>query len=237
MVFSGSAQVGIGVSGTVDASARFQIDANASTNAKGFLPPRVALTSTATASNAISSPATGLLVYNTATAGSGSTAVTPGFYYYSGSAWERLDVAVAKSIVIAQKQGSGEKIIPGLIFKVSGWSETTDVNGDFDPVSGEFTARRAGNYLFVFSYKFEIASTGGNTKIEAFMSCSTASKEKKTALGFPSSGDAAVGAQSSFVVNLAAGEKLWASIYHNTTSDKYLWDDNDDFTNLSIVEL
>jgi hypothetical protein len=91
-VFTVSAQVGIGVSGTVDASARFQINANSSTNAKGFLPPQVALTATNSNSPFTVTPATGLLLYNTASAGSGETAVTPGFYYYSGSAWVRLIV-------------------------------------------------------------------------------------------------------------------------------------------------
>jgi hypothetical protein len=79
------AQVGIGTS-SVNASAKLQVDATT----QGFLPPRVALASTATAANTISSPATGLLVYNTATAGSGATAVTPGFYYYDGSKWQRI---------------------------------------------------------------------------------------------------------------------------------------------------
>lgn len=59
-----NAQVGIGTS-TPDASAKLDIT---STN-KGFLPPRVALTATNSASP-ITSPAAGLLVYNTATAGS-----------------------------------------------------------------------------------------------------------------------------------------------------------------------
>jgi len=44
--FGGRTQVGIGVTGTVNASAKLQVDATD----KGFLPPRVALTSTATAS-------------------------------------------------------------------------------------------------------------------------------------------------------------------------------------------
>ena len=88
---SGLAQVGIGTS-DVNASARLQVDA---TN-KGFLPPRVALQGTNDAqltnpsSPRITSPATGLLVYNTATAGSGATAVTPGFYYYDGAKWQRI---------------------------------------------------------------------------------------------------------------------------------------------------
>jgi hypothetical protein len=79
-----NAQVGVGTT-TVNASAKFQIDA---TN-KGFLQPRVTLTGTADATT-IASPATGLMVYNTATAGTGSTSVTPGIYYYNGTAWQRV---------------------------------------------------------------------------------------------------------------------------------------------------
>lgn len=78
------AQVGIGTS-NVNTSARLQIDA---TN-KGFLPPRVTLTGTADVST-ISTPATGLLVYNTATSGTSPSNVTPGFYYYDGAKWQRI---------------------------------------------------------------------------------------------------------------------------------------------------
>ena len=55
----------------------------------GILIPRVALTGTGSASP-LSSPTTSTLVYNTATAGSGATAVSPGFYYWNGSAWVRF---------------------------------------------------------------------------------------------------------------------------------------------------
>jgi hypothetical protein len=77
--------VGIGTSNP-SASAKLQVDATS----QGFLPPRVALSSTATTSNAIASPATGLMVYNTATAGTSPNNVTPGFYYYDGSKWQRI---------------------------------------------------------------------------------------------------------------------------------------------------
>jgi hypothetical protein len=53
---------------------------------KGLLIPRVALTAT-NAAGPITSPATSLLVYNTATAGSAPNNVTPGYYYWNGSAW------------------------------------------------------------------------------------------------------------------------------------------------------
>src|SRR6195256_2464144 len=58
-------------------------------NNKGLLIPRIVLTAT-TDNTTITSPATSLLIYNTATAGTGNTAVQPGFYYWDGSAWVRL---------------------------------------------------------------------------------------------------------------------------------------------------
>jgi hypothetical protein len=66
-------------------SARLHI----SDNARGLLIPNVALTATNVAAP-VTSPATSLLVYNTNTAGTGATAVTPGFYYWDGSQWVRL---------------------------------------------------------------------------------------------------------------------------------------------------
>ena len=57
-----------------------------SPNGKGFLPPKLALTGVNDLVT-VTSPATSLLVYNTATAGSGSLAVTPGYYYFDGTKW------------------------------------------------------------------------------------------------------------------------------------------------------
>jgi hypothetical protein len=76
------AQVGIGTSSPYS-SARLQIDANAATNAKGFLLPRV----TATEKVSILSPATGLMVYQ--------TDGTQGFYYYDGTAWNLLTITTS----------------------------------------------------------------------------------------------------------------------------------------------
>ena len=88
----GAAQVGIGTT-TPHASARFQVDATSGTNdnPKGFLPPRIALVGTnSIAPFSTITPATGLLVYNTASAGTAPNNVTPGFYYYDGSKWQRV---------------------------------------------------------------------------------------------------------------------------------------------------
>jgi hypothetical protein len=84
--FFTQAQVGIGVStSTMAASAQLEV---ASTT-KGFLPPRITLTGTEDVAT-ISSPATGLFIYNTATAGATPNNVSPGLYYYDGSKWQRV---------------------------------------------------------------------------------------------------------------------------------------------------
>ena len=81
------AQTGIGTT-TPDASAKLDVS---STN-KGFLPPRIALTALNSASP-VTSPATGLLIFNTATVGIIPNQVTPGYYYWDGvnSKWVRLE--------------------------------------------------------------------------------------------------------------------------------------------------
>ncbi|MFM7764149.1 MAG: hypothetical protein ACKO6I_00700, partial [Sphingomonadales bacterium] len=78
------AQVGIGTN-SPSASAQLEL----SSASKGFLPPRVTLTGTADVTT-IASPATGLLVYNTATAGTAPANVTPGIYFYDGAKWQRV---------------------------------------------------------------------------------------------------------------------------------------------------
>lgn len=79
--------VGINATGAApNASAALDVDmAN-----KGILIPRVALTSTATYAPVTGAATTSLMVYNTATAGAGTTAVTPGYYYWDGTQWVRF---------------------------------------------------------------------------------------------------------------------------------------------------
>lgn len=88
VTFAQTGNVGIGTA-SPDASAI--LDVNSST--KGLLIPSVALTATNSA-GPITSPATSLLVYNTATAGTAPNNVTPGYYFNSGTSaspiWVRL---------------------------------------------------------------------------------------------------------------------------------------------------
>jgi hypothetical protein len=94
---NGNAQTGIGTS-TPSPSAKLEV---ASSN-QGFLPPRIALTAT-NAASPVTSPATGLLVYNTATTGTPPNNVAPGYYFWNGSAW----VAVLSTITTSSISGNG----------------------------------------------------------------------------------------------------------------------------------
>ena len=86
-------QVGIGTT-SPDTSALLQIeDGNGD---KGILIPNVALTATNSSAPISPAPATSLLVYNTATAGSGNTAVSPGYYWWDGVQWMSMQGATEK---------------------------------------------------------------------------------------------------------------------------------------------
>ena len=96
--YTANAQTGIGTT-TPNASAKLDVVATD----KGFLPPRVALTATNAFSpiTGTSSAATGLLVYNTASAGTIPNNVVPGYYYWNGSAW----IQISGGLVIETKSG------------------------------------------------------------------------------------------------------------------------------------
>lgn len=91
------AQTGIGTT-TPNASAKLEV----ASSTMGFLPPRIALTGTndnttiKNASGTSITPATGLLIYNTATTTTDPYKVVPGYYYYNGTSW----VAIANGLII-----------------------------------------------------------------------------------------------------------------------------------------
>jgi hypothetical protein len=77
---------------------------------KGFLPPRVTLTSGSDVST-ITSPATGLLIYNTGN----NVALQAGYYYWNGTSWATIATALGAS------QNTSGDIKSGI--------QTTDHNG------------------------------------------------------------------------------------------------------------
>jgi hypothetical protein len=82
-------QVGIGTA-TFQNGVALQIESDS----KGLLIPRVPLQAKNLEAPIAPSPiATGVMVYNTATAGTGVNTVNPGFYYWNGSLWISLEPA------------------------------------------------------------------------------------------------------------------------------------------------
>lgn len=90
--FVSNAQTGIGTT-TPDASAKLEVNA---TN-KGFLPPRVTLTS-GTDNTTIPAPATGLLVYNTGN----NAGLAAGYYFWNGGTWATIATAGGSGSVAAE---------------------------------------------------------------------------------------------------------------------------------------
>ena len=121
------AQTGIGTA-TPNASAKLDVY---STN-KGFLPPRVTLTSVSDATT-IASPAEGLLVYNL-----GSVGLQAGYYYWNGANW--ATIATATSAGNGVTASDMVKIYDGV-----GNAATINTNG------ATFSVTTSGKYAFDFS--------------------------------------------------------------------------------------
>ncbi len=77
-----------------------------STN-KGVLFPRLALVSLDNASP-LSAHVQGMMIYNTATAGSGVNAVTPGLYYNTGITWQKI--VPTNDVIPTQSGNSGKSL-------------------------------------------------------------------------------------------------------------------------------
>jgi len=90
------AQTGIGTT-SPDASAKLEVN---SSN-KGFLPPRVTLTSQ-TDNTTIANPATGLLVYNTGN----NPNLVAGYYYWNGSNWATIATSTGSGVYASYMRGS-----------------------------------------------------------------------------------------------------------------------------------
>lgn len=125
-----SAQTGIGTT-TPHASAKLDVSA---TN-KGFLPPRVTLTSNTDVAT-IPSPAEGLLVYNL-----GSVGLQAGYYYWNGANWA----------TIATGTTAGNAVVAGDLVKLyaEAWSNASNKIGNSNGYN--FTVPVSGRYLFDFS--------------------------------------------------------------------------------------
>ncbi len=130
IVATGFTQTGIGTT-SPNPSAKLDVY---STN-KGFLPPRVTLTS-ATDATTIASPAEGLLVYNL-----GSTGLQAGYYYWNGANWA--------TIATAASAGNGVTSMDMVKLYGEVWSNASGKIGNANGYT--FSVPISGRYLFDFS--------------------------------------------------------------------------------------
>ena len=126
------AQTGIGTT-TPHASAKLDV----TSTDKGFLPPRVILTS-ATDASTIASPAEGLMVYNV-----GSVGLQAGYYYWNGSNWA--------TIATATSAGNGAASMDMVKLYSKAYSAATADSTIANATGYKFTVPVSGRYLFDFS--------------------------------------------------------------------------------------
>jgi len=104
----------------VNSSVLLDLSNNLTNGNTGFLAPYVALTANNTAAP-IAAPSAGLIVYNTATAGSYPNNVIPGYYYWDGTQWQLI------------LTGSGSSTLGWSILGNAGTNPATNFLGTTDP--------------------------------------------------------------------------------------------------------
>ena len=137
------AQTGIGTT-TPHASAKLDVSA---TN-KGFLPPRVTLTSNTDATT-IPSPAEGLIVYNL-----GSAGLQAGYYYWNGANWATIATATS----------AGNGVTSMDMVKLYGEAHSKASGKIGNSTTGfVFSVPVSGRYLFDFTSAATTLNAGTNT--------------------------------------------------------------------------
>lgn len=134
-------QISIGTNAP-NASAILELNSSS----KGFLPPRIALNSISDVST-INSPTTGLVIYNTATAGTAPNNIFPGYFYFDGTKWQHLFNPSANFIktTIPINSASPSGTASGTA-TISNWSTSyTSVGGTVE-IKANFTAYSGSNF-------------------------------------------------------------------------------------------
>lgn len=154
------AQTGIGTT-TPDASAKLDVS---STN-KGFLPPRVTLAATNSASP-ITNPANGLLVFNTVTAGTNPYQVVPGYYYWdaTGLKWVSLSTTVGNVQNQAVLRSSANTIAGAVVSWASRFNNVA--SGDLTITSNQQFALSNGIYKIEWGLPWQQASTYNSMQLQ-----------------------------------------------------------------------
>jgi hypothetical protein len=202
-IFPSTGSAGVGTT-TPDASSLLEIRSTK----KGLLIPRM----TQVQRNAIATPATGLLIYQ--------TNATPGFYYYDGSAWQAVSSG-SSSIEYWKKKGSSIYYNSGNVgVGTASPAFKFDINGDIN-ISSLHYLRTNGirilrdnpnsgdNNVFLGDYSDTVASPGFRNVAVGSYSLATNIGAYNTAVGSTSLMNNSTGSS-----NAAVGEK---ALQGNTT--------------------
>lgn len=200
------AQFNVGSANAPDPSAVMQLTSGGT---KGFLGPSVALTDTAKAAP-VTSPATGLLVYNTATVPAGTGAnVNPGYYYYTGTIWARLITTVG-AVGDIKLIGSGNHISSDAGLGSNGTSAGTG-GGNIAIGQGALNANTATSNLVSIGISALSNNTTGSQNLAVGFEAlkSNTSGDNNNAIGCEALGNNTTGR-----INTAMG---FSALYRNTT--------------------
>lgn len=158
IVTKDSGNVGIG---TISPNDNAQLEIS-STN-KGLLLPRVALSATNNASP-LSAHVMGMVVYNTATASSGSTAVTPGFYSNDGTKWGRMitSAGFVPIVVAAASLGTSYFYDDGAGAQKCKLATANTNDGNFNTTTFEYTVSSSGTYNLALTVGYILNNNNGN---------------------------------------------------------------------------
>ncbi|MFB1021271.1 MAG: ice-binding family protein [Vicingaceae bacterium] len=137
-IINGASAQNIGISNTgavPNSSSMLDIDASPSNN-KGLLIPRIDLTATNSALP-VTTPATSLLVYNKATAGVAPNSVSPGYYYWDGTAWiafgtKDYDYDTVSEGGDTTANSTSDTLVPGMSLIAGDGTYMVTFNGECD---------------------------------------------------------------------------------------------------------
>lgn len=144
-VVTGIAQTGIGTT-TPNPSAKLDVYSDN----KGFLPPRVTLTST-TDNTTIANPATGLLIYNTGN----NAGLAAGYYFWNGGTWATIannggSGSVAASFMRGSKSASQTLSVDGVV-SFSQIDASSGSNISLNTATGQITLSAGLTYKVIAS--------------------------------------------------------------------------------------
>lgn len=162
-----------------------------------------------------------------------------------GSVWEAALVLPTKAVVVA-RMTNAFSVGYNTDVNITGWDEVRDLSGSFDPVTGIFTAPRAGVYTFLMTYNFVSGTVANSSEVTSqFYSPTTGSILARSYKTFARGNEEAqVGGSAVITVSLAANQTVRPQLNQNITGSgaRVLranadWTHPDaGFNNLTIIE-